>query len=207
MSRNRRACRGRQRHRPPTGRPEHLLDLRARPFMPFLKSTGSAASRIRTPGGTAITPGLAPPQHPAQRRRVDIRADAHHRRAERDLHPARRLGRCRAVLRDHHRHEPRSFARCRCRELLAPDEELARVQPVAPRHRRDRASPGRGSRPRSRPSPRRSSAATGRPGDHLDAAEAVVVRTGDTTIITHRSRTRASRLGPFILVAASRPAR
>src|SRR5919202_465152 len=59
-------------------------------------------------------------------------------RAERDLHPARRPGRCRLVLRDHHGYERGSLACCRSRELLAPDEELARVQSVAPRHRRDR---------------------------------------------------------------------
>src|SRR4051812_926462 len=36
----------------------------ARPSMPLRKSTGRVASRMRTPGGTAITPGLAPPRAP-----------------------------------------------------------------------------------------------------------------------------------------------
>src|SRR4051812_13961344 len=189
----------------------------ARPSMPFLKSTGRAASRMRTPagppGGCAPRAGprsRQPPQHlehPAQRRHVDVRADTDDGRAERDLDPARRPGRCRGVLRDHYPHELGRFACCRCRELLAPDEQLARVQPVAARHRRDRA--------------RRVEALGHDPGlllvgpaasptdagDHLEPAEAVVVRTGDTTIITHGSRTRAFRFGSFILVVISRPAR
>src|SRR3982750_1538841 len=36
----------------------------ANPSMPLRKSTGSAASRMRTPGGTAITPAPAPPRAP-----------------------------------------------------------------------------------------------------------------------------------------------
>src|SRR3954452_11248537 len=80
--------------------------------------------------------------------------------------------------------------------LLPPDEQLARVQPVAPRHRRDRR---RGVEALGHDpglllaGPAASSADA---GDHLDAAEAVVVRTGRTTIITHRSRTRPPRSGP-----------
>src|SRR4051812_12675583 len=38
-------------------------------------------------------------------------------------------------------------------------------------------------------------------------AEAVIARTGRTTMSTHRSRTRASCFRPFILVVVSRPAR
>jgi hypothetical protein len=71
------------------------------------------------------------------------RQDVHHALAEstgwaeRDLHPARHLGPCRRILRDHHRHERGSVAHRWCRKLLPPDEELARVQPVAQGHRRD----------------------------------------------------------------------
>src|SRR3954452_5875164 len=117
-------------------------------------------------------------------------------RAERDLDPARHPGRCRVVLRDHHRHGPGRLTRRRCCEPLAPNEELARVQTVAPGHRRDRGRrvEALGHDPGLLlvgPAPAPADA-----GDHLDAAEAVVVRTGDTTIITHRSRARSCRLGP-----------
>ena len=44
-------------------------------------------------------------------------------------------------------------------------------------------------------------------GDHLDAAKAVGLRTGRSTMSTPRSRTRASRLRSFILVVVSRPVR
>src|SRR5689334_16313523 len=72
-------------------------------------------------------------------------------------------------------------------EALAPSEQLARVQPVAPGHRR-------GARPRIealghdpglvlvRPAPAPADA-----GDHLEPAEAVGVRTIRTTSSTHRS--------------------
>ena len=161
----------------------------ASPSMPFLKSTGSAASRIRTPGGTAITPGPAPPRAPGAappRPRPRRPAPPPGRARSRSGPPARRCRR--RILRDHHRHEPGSLAHRRGREPLAPDEQLARVQPVAPRHRRDR---------------RRRVEALGHDpglllvgpaappadaGDHLEPAEAVVVRTGRSTMSTHRSR-------------------
>src|SRR4051795_8056597 len=166
----------------------------ARPSMPLRKSTGSAASRIRTPGGTAITPAPAPPRAPGAAPWRPRPPDPHHRRAERDLDPAHRPGRCRVVLRDHHGYEPGSLACCRSRELLAPDEELARVQPVTPRHRRDRR---RGVEALGHdpglllvgPAP-----ATPDACDDLDPAKAVGLRTGRSTVSTHRSRTRTSRL-------------
>ena len=100
------------------------------------------------------------------------------------------------VLRDHHRHERGSLARRRGREPLPPDEELARVQPVAPRHRRDgaRRVEALGHDPGLLlvgPAPAPADA-----GDHLEPAEAVVARTGRSTMSTHRSRARSCRLGP-----------
>ena len=67
--------------------------------------------------------------------------------------------------------------------LLPPDEELARVQPVAPRHRRDgrRRVEALGHDPGLLlvgPA-----ATPADPGDHLEPAEAVVARTGRTTSV------------------------
>src|SRR3954452_14162108 len=106
-------------------------------------------------------------------------------RAERDLDPARHPGRCRVVLRDHHRHGPGRLTRRRCCEPLAPNEELARVQTVAPGHRRDRGRrvEALGHDPALLllgPAP-----ATPDAGDHLDPAKAVGLRTGRTTMSTH----------------------
>ena len=43
---------------------ERYVDEGISPSMPLRKSTGRAASRMRTPGGTAITAGFAPPRAP-----------------------------------------------------------------------------------------------------------------------------------------------
>src|SRR4051794_2129472 len=188
----------------------------ARPSMPLRKSTGSAASRMRTPGGTAITaapapspapraapprprpPGPPPPRPapPAPPRRAHARPPPPPRRPEHDRDPASGLGRGGALTRHQHRHEPRRVTGRRGRELLPPDEQPARVQPVAPRHRRG----GRGRVEALGHDPRLllvgPAPAPADAGDHLDAAEAVVARTGRSTMSTHRSRARLYRLGP-----------
>src|SRR4051794_10557013 len=44
-------------------------------------------------------------------------------------------------------------------------------------------------------------------GNDFDPAELVGLRTGRTTMITHRSRAHSNPLGPFILILVSRSAR
>src|SRR5689334_1005595 len=73
---------------------------------------------------------------------------------------------------------------------------LERLQPVAPCHRRD----GRGRVEALGHDPGLllvgPAATPTDAGDHLDPAEAVVVRTSRSTVITHRSRACSYRLGP-----------
>src|SRR3954452_14619365 len=173
----------------------------ASPSMPFLKSTGLAASRIPAPrGGPQPPQPPPPPQHPPQRRAIHVGADPYHDRPERDLHPPRGLWGRRPVLGQQHRHE-HLLAECHGRrraplQLLPPGEQLARVQPVAPGHRRG----GRGRVQALghdpglvlvRPAPAPADA-----GDHLEPAEAVGVRTIRTTMVTHRSRPVPLSPGP-----------
>lgn len=179
--------------------------LHQRPARPCPCGSRPAAPRAGSvpPAGPRSRQASHHLEHPAQRCGIDIRPDADDSRTERDLHPASPLGRGRIVLRHQHRHESGSLAHRRCRELLAPDEQLAGVQPVAPRHRRGgrRRVEALGHDPRLLLQAPASPPAHS--GDHLEPTKAVGVRTGRTTMIMHRSRTHASRLGSFILELVS----
>ena len=82
---------------------------------------------------------------------------------------------------------------------------LAGVQSVAPRHRQG----GRGRVEALGHDPRlilvRPAAASADAGDHLHPAEAVGLRTGRTTISTHRSRTHPHRSGPTSSTSSADP--
>ena len=160
---------------PPGAEDEDLARERVGPQR-LLHQGGQAVHALAEVDRLRPRAGCAPPagprsrqaphhlEHPAQRRGVHVRADPHHRRAERDLDPARRLGRCR-------RRPPRPPPARTRRSRRAPPaprscwrqtKSWLGVQPVAPRHRRGgrRRVEALGHDPA--PSPRRSSAAAGR---------------------------------------------
>ena len=168
----------------------------AKPSMPLRKSTGCAAKRMRTPGGTRIT--LRPRTTSSTRRSAAASTSAPTRTTAGpsaiSIRPAASAGAAPSSATTTGTNAGASRRR-RCRELLPPDEELARVQPVAPGHRRDggRRIEALGHDPGLllvRPAPPPANA-----GDHLHPAKAVGLRTSRTTMITHRSRPVRSARG------------
>ena len=178
--------------------------------MPLRKSTGRAAQRMRTPGGTGSTPGPAPPRAPgAAPRRPHPCQPAPRPGQVEFLCPAHGLGRCGPILRQRHRHEPRRAARLgpqrRAVQLLPPDDELASVSP-GPRATAEAVVAGS----RLSATVRAFSSSVQRrrrpiSGDDLEPAEAPGFRASRRTVSTHRSKARRHPSGPTSSTSSADP--